>query len=52
MMLASPFELKCDVVKFSKWCRDQIQDVVAGDRYGLKPRHDQLVFPIDCIGKS
>jgi site-specific DNA recombinase len=26
--------------------------VVAGDRYGLKPRHDRLVFPIDCIGKS
>jgi hypothetical protein len=26
--------------------------VVAGERYGLNPRHDRLVFPIDCIGKS
>lgn len=25
--------------------------MVAGDRYGLKPRHSQLVFPIDCVGK-
>jgi hypothetical protein len=26
--------------------------LVAGERYGLNPRHDRLVFPIDCIGKS
>jgi hypothetical protein len=45
MILASPFELKCDVVKLSKWCRDQIQDVVAGDRIGQDSRHKTLGFP-------
>jgi hypothetical protein len=28
-----------------------LSQVGGGDRYGLKPRQTQLVFPIDCIGK-
>jgi hypothetical protein len=26
--------------------------MVAWERYGVKPRQEQLVFPIDCVGKS